>query len=102
MAEMSELALARRVGVCIRDARRASGLSRDQVARSAGLTGRELSRYERGKSIPCGRDLQALAGACGVGPTEILPTDLVESLAEHAAVDATVGEFLGDGPRPIE
>jgi transcriptional regulator with XRE-family HTH domain len=75
--------LARRVGVCIREARRASGLAREQVARSAGLTGRELAAYERGKSVPCRSDLKALAGACGIKVHELLPADLAASLGEQ-------------------
>ena len=72
--------LARRVGACIKTARLASGLPRDQVARSAGLTGRELSGYEQGKTLPSRGDLRALAGACGIRLDELLPRDLVESL----------------------
>jgi transcriptional regulator with XRE-family HTH domain len=75
-----QLRVAHRVGVCIRDARRASALSRNQVARSAGLTGRELARYEHGRAIPCERDLRALAGACGINPRDLIPQDLMALL----------------------
>ena len=74
--------VARRVGACIRSARQASALSRNQVARSAGLTGRELARYEHGRAIPCQRDLQALAGACGIDPGDLLPDDLAALLPQ--------------------
>ena len=99
MPEMSESALARRVGVCIRNARRASGASRDQVARSAGLTGRELAEYERGKALPCSRDLRALAGACGIAASELLPPDLAKSLAENPSSEGTIGDFLSEDLR---
>ena len=72
--------LARRVGAYIKTARLASGLPRDQVARSAGLTARELSGYEHGKKLPSRGDLRALAGACGMHLDELVPKDLVESL----------------------
>jgi transcriptional regulator with XRE-family HTH domain len=94
--------LARRVGACIGAARRTSGLSRERVARSAGLTGRELARYEQGKTVPCSRDLQALAGACGIEPCELLPADRVESLAEQPSSEGEVGEFFSDDPRSID
>jgi transcriptional regulator with XRE-family HTH domain len=84
--------VARRVGVCIRSARRASALSRNQVARSAGLTGRELARYEHGKSIPCPRDIQALAGACGIDAHELIPQELMELLPE-ATPDTEAPDF---------
>jgi transcriptional regulator with XRE-family HTH domain len=71
--------------VCIRSARRASALSRNQVARSSGLTGRELARFEHGRAIPGQRDLQALAGACGIDPRDLLPEDLKELLPEPAS-----------------
>jgi transcriptional regulator with XRE-family HTH domain len=94
--------LARRVGVCIRDARRASGLSREQVARSAGLTGRELARYEQGKTVPCSRDLRALAGACGIEACELLPAELVESLPEKLSSDGAISEFLSNDPPSLD
>ncbi len=76
--------IAHRVGACIRSARRASDLSRNHVARSAGLTARELARYEHGRAIPCQRDLQALAGACGIDPGDLLPDDLMALLPQSA------------------
>jgi transcriptional regulator with XRE-family HTH domain len=85
MRDGERAAVARRVGVCIRSARRTSALSRTNVARSAGLTGRELARFEHGRAIPAPRDLQALAGACGIDPADLLPEDLMELLREPPA-----------------
>ena len=82
MRSTEQQRIARRVGACLRAARRASALSRNHVARSAGLTGRELTRYEHGRAIPCQRDLQALAGACGIDPDELLPGDLMALLPQ--------------------
>jgi transcriptional regulator with XRE-family HTH domain len=72
--------VARRVGSHIREARHASGLSRDRVARSSGFTSRELAAYEQGRRLPSQRDAFALAGACGIRVDELLPPDLLESL----------------------
>jgi len=80
VAARDETPLARRVGRHIKTARVASGLPRDQVARSAGLTVRELSGYELGKKLPSRGDLRALAGACGIHVDELIPKELVGSL----------------------
>jgi transcriptional regulator with XRE-family HTH domain len=53
--------------------RKAKGLSRAEVARSAGLTRRELAAYERGKVPIPESDLWCLAGSCGVDISELLP-----------------------------
>ena len=83
MEKTSKAVLAHRVGECIKAARRASGLSRERVARSAGMTGRELAGYEHGKNLPCNSDLRALAGACGLEASELLPTEISDSLPEE-------------------
>ena len=102
MREADEVVLARRVGVRIRAARRASGLSRVQVARSAGLTGRELAGYEHGKTLPCRNDLRALAGACGIDSRELLPPDLAKTLGENPVSPGAIAGFLSSDARPVE
>jgi transcriptional regulator with XRE-family HTH domain len=96
MRSREQLSAARRIGICIRTARRASALSRNQVARSAGLTGRELARYEHGKVIPCRRDVQALVGACGIDTRDLLPGDLIEQLSELPASESAAPRILND------
>jgi transcriptional regulator with XRE-family HTH domain len=96
MRSREQLSAARRIGTCIRTARRASALSRNQVARSAGLTGRELARYEHGKVIPCRRDVQALAGACGIDTGDLLPDDLIEQLPDLPASESAAPTNLND------
>jgi transcriptional regulator with XRE-family HTH domain len=59
------------VRVHLKALRRAHGLSRAQVARSAGMTRRELRRYERGRGVS-ERDLRSLAGSCGVDVEALL------------------------------
>ncbi len=62
------------VGRHLRAVRKSKGLSRAEVARSAGLTRRELAAYERGRSPVPDSDLWCLAGSCGVDVGDLLPT----------------------------
>ena len=64
---------AKDVGRQLRQVRRKQGLSRAEVARSAGLTRRELAAYERGRVHIPESDLWCLAGSCGVEVGELLP-----------------------------
>ena len=59
------------VRVHLKALRRAHGLSRAEVARSAGLTRRELRRYERGRKVTTA-ELRSIAGSCGVDVEELL------------------------------
>jgi transcriptional regulator with XRE-family HTH domain len=59
------------VRVHLKALRRSHGLSRAQVARSAGLTRRELRRYERGRTVS-ESDLRSIAGSCGVDVATLL------------------------------
>ena len=64
---------AKDVGRQLRQVRRKQGLSRAEVARSAGLTRRELAAYERGRVHIPESDLWCLAGSCGVEVGDLLP-----------------------------
>jgi transcriptional regulator with XRE-family HTH domain len=61
------------LGRQLRQVRRKQGLSRAEVARSAGLTRRELAAYERGRIVIPESDLWCLAGSCGVDVNELMP-----------------------------
>jgi transcriptional regulator with XRE-family HTH domain len=61
------------VGRHLRQVRKQQGLSRGVVARSAGLTRRELAAYERGRAEVPESDLWCLAGSCGVEVSQLLP-----------------------------
>ncbi len=61
------------VGRHLRQVRKQQGLSRGVVARSAGLTRRELAAYERGRTEVPESDLWCLAGSCGVEVSQLLP-----------------------------
>jgi transcriptional regulator with XRE-family HTH domain len=63
----------RQLGRHLKHVRRKQGLSRAEVARSAGLTRRELAAYERGRVNVPESDLWCLAGSCGVDVGELLP-----------------------------
>jgi len=69
----SDLRSPKQVGRQLRNVRRKQGLSRAEVARSAGLTRRELAAYERGRVEIPESDLWCLAGSCGVDVGELLP-----------------------------
>lgn len=64
---------AKDLGRQLRQVRRKQGLSRAEVARSAGLTRRELAAYERGRVHIPESDLWCLAGSCGVEVSDLLP-----------------------------
>jgi len=63
----------KQMGRHLRQVRKQQGLSRADVARSAGLTRRELAAYERGRVDVPESDLWCLAGSCGVDVGELLP-----------------------------
>ncbi len=65
----SRKALGRR----LRAVRMDQGLGRGTAARSAGLTRRELARYERGRRHPRIGELRSIAGSCGVELDDLLP-----------------------------
>jgi len=94
----------------LRQVRRKQGLSRAEVARSAGLTRRELAAYERGRIVIPESDLWCLAGSCGVDVDELLPEreplkvgsglsslamgDSIRRLRDPAAPDGLLREYL--------
>jgi transcriptional regulator with XRE-family HTH domain len=100
----------RDLGRKLREVRRQLGLSRSHVARSAGLTRRELAAYERGRVVIPEGDLWCVAGSCGVEMAELLPPrdelridaqrssltigDRTRSVPQPAAPDGLLGEYL--------
>jgi len=109
-SEISPPATATEVGRHLRSVRKAQGLSRAEVARSAGLTRRELAAYERGRIPVPDSDLWCLAGSCGVDVSELLPSrdklvansdlgsltvgDSVARLRAGASSDGLLREYL--------
>ena len=100
----------REVGRHLRQVRKQQGLSRSVVARSAGLTRRELAAYERGRLEVPESDLWCLAGSCGVDVSDLLPRrealhispdlstigvgDTVRRLREPSEPDELLREYL--------
>jgi transcriptional regulator with XRE-family HTH domain len=98
------------VGRHLREVRKQQGLSRGVVARSAGLTRRELAAYERGRVEVPESDLWCLAGSCGVEVSELLPRrdalaispdltslgvgDTIRHLREPAQPDGLLRQYL--------
>jgi len=99
------------VGRHLRQVRKQQGLSRGVVARSAGLTRRELAAYERGRAEVPESDLWCLAGSCGVEVSQLLPQrdqlqispdlstigvgDTIRRLRGPAEPDGLLREYLG-------
>src|SRR2546428_8182166 len=100
-------------GGLLREARLAAGFSQADLSEKSGLPKPTLSRYENGHVLPSLQTLQRLAGALGVGESELLPGDkspdeiFIEALRARgidirSAVDANdladaVGEVLRSG-----
>ena len=74
------------VRVHLRALRRAHGLSRAQVARSAGMSRRELRRYERGRTVS-ESDLRSIAGSCGVDVADLVSSSGVGGHSDAAFDD---------------
>jgi transcriptional regulator with XRE-family HTH domain len=89
------------IGRHLRQVRKQQGLSRTVVARSAGLTRRELAAYERGRSEVPESDLWCLAGSCGVDVSDLLPRrDPLHIAADHSAIG--VGDTVRRLRNPAE
>ncbi|HUV10480.1 MAG TPA: helix-turn-helix transcriptional regulator, partial [Acidimicrobiia bacterium] len=95
---------AKDVGRHLRELRRERGLSRADVARSAGLTKRELAAYERGSTEIPDHDLFCLAGSCGVDVDDLLPgrDDLrVGSSGSSLTIGNRTQAAAGSGPDDV-
>jgi transcriptional regulator with XRE-family HTH domain len=89
------------VGRQLRHVRRKQGLSRSEVARSAGLTRRELAAYERGRSAVPESDLWCLAGSCGVDVGELLPNRTPVTVSSDLSLLA-VGDSIKYLRNPVD
>ncbi|MFO7590171.1 MAG: helix-turn-helix domain-containing protein [Acidimicrobiia bacterium] len=95
---------AKDVGRHLRELRRERGLSRADVARSAGLTKRELAAYERGSTEIPDHELFCLAGSCGVDVDDLLPgrDDLrVGSSGSSLTIGNRTQAAAGSGPDDV-
>ena len=80
---------AKKVGVLVREARTAAGLTQEKLAKAAGenLTAADISKCERGEADLTAAQLKKIAVACGVTQTSLVnaPTYLSAAAAKKAA-----------------
>ncbi|MCF6291836.1 MAG: helix-turn-helix domain-containing protein [Robiginitomaculum sp.] len=67
--------LKQHVAAAIRAARRAKGLTQEQLAGQIERTPESLSNIEREKALPSIETLVALSVALGISPSSLLPSD---------------------------
>jgi len=77
--------LKQHVAAAIRAARRAKGLTQEQLAGQVERTPESLSNIERGKALPSIDTLVALSVALGVSPASLLPVDTNASRRSQSA-----------------
>jgi len=87
------------VGERLQQLRHTLGKSRGELARTSGLSRRELAAFERGKAAMAESDLRALADACGIDVGELAPPDVRLALAAHALSDQGDVQLEGDAAR---
>ena len=82
------------VGRRLRKIRIDQGLARGAAARSAGLTRRELARYERGRRHLRIGELRSIAGSCGVELDALLPPESLDSPLSFVETAARVEPWV--------
>jgi len=84
---------AKKVGVLVREARTAAGLTQEKLAKAAGenLTAADISKCERGEADLTAAQLKRIAVACGVTQTSLVnaPKNLSAAAAKKAAAKDT-------------
>jgi transcriptional regulator with XRE-family HTH domain len=71
------------LGARIASARRAKGLTQQEFAEAVGVTGNQVSRWERGSASPDPRKLTVIAGTLDINPTELAELWIETSQAEN-------------------
>lgn len=90
--DAGEAAMMAAIGSSVRRARRRSGMSTRELAQRASLSQPFLSNIENGRSSPSVATLYKLAGALGIGATDLLPTSVDEGI-----VVVRAGEGMATG-----
>ena len=84
---------AKKVGVLVKEARTAAGLTQEKLAKAAGenLTAADISKCERGEADLTAAQLKRIAVACGVTQTSLVnaPKNLSAAAAKKAAAKDT-------------
>jgi transcriptional regulator with XRE-family HTH domain len=86
------------LGARLRAVRELSGVSTRDVARSAGLSTRELRAAERGAKRLSPDQLHALAGALSVDPDVLVGVGFEGELVRAGSVDDRIDSFVGHDP----
>ncbi len=84
---------AKKVGVLVKEARTAAGLTQEKLAKAAGenLTAADISKCERGEADLTAAQLKKIAVACGVTQASLVnaPKNLSASAAKKTAASGT-------------
>ena len=84
---------AKKVGVLVKEARTAAGLTQEKLAKAAGenLTAADISKCERGEADLTAAQLKRIAVACGVTQTSLVnaPKNLSAAAVKKAAAKDT-------------
>jgi len=90
---------AKKVGVLVKEARTAAGLTQEKLAKAAGenLTAADISKCERGEADLTAAQLKKIAVACNVTQTSLVnaPKNLSASAAKKAAAAKTASAKSG-------
>lgn len=70
------------VGGKIREAREAAGLTQEQLAERANISGNAISRYETGESEMRVGTFFKIADGLGIGPDELMPGRFFDEVPE--------------------
>jgi transcriptional regulator with XRE-family HTH domain len=89
-SDAGEAAVAVAIGASVRRARTRSGLSTRELAHRAAVSQPFLSNIENGRSTPSVATLYKLAGALGVGTSELLPGGAEEGIEVARAGEGAV------------
>jgi transcriptional regulator with XRE-family HTH domain len=86
------------LGARIRAVRELAGAQQRDVAKSAGMSRRELQAAERGVKRLSGDELRAIAGALGVDPDVLVGAGYEGELADTGSVDDRIDRVVGHDP----
>ena len=79
------------IGIKIREARKAANLTQKQLAEKSGIIETTIRKYEIGKQKPKFENIEKIAAALNISPTELMPNRKWQGLDEHAKV---IREYL--------
>jgi len=95
------------LGERLQDPRKRSGLSRSDLAKRAGIAGRDVAAFERGERVPTTAELEELARVLGASAGDLLESDepdpseirIDDILEEVSPVDEALADLSSSAPR---